>query len=144
MLTTSQIANLLEGVPCFNGVYALDKLPRLITKPSAVIINLDESYKPGSHWVAVYFDKNKVAHYFDSFGRQPQGNILTFIEANSDYYYYNIIKYQGNLSIACGYFCILFVLSTNNLSSFYKLLRKCKHESNEKILFAQLKKYLIN
>uniref|UniRef100_A0A158P5B5 Ubiquitin-like protease family profile domain-containing protein n=1 Tax=Tetranychus urticae TaxID=32264 RepID=A0A158P5B5_TETUR len=143
MLTTLEIENLLKDVPWFNGVYALDQLPRWILAPSSVIINLDESYKPGSHWVAVYFDKNKVAHYFDSFGRQPQGNILTFIEANSDYYIYNPIKYQGNLSIACGYFCILFVLSVNSLNSFYKLFRQCKHENNEKTLFKQLKKYLI-
>ena len=34
-----------------------------------IVFNLDPSYKPGSHWVAVYIDRNGLPEYFDFFGR---------------------------------------------------------------------------
>ena len=53
----------------FRGVFAIDEmnLIKTVSYPSSFVINLDPSYKPGSHWVAVYFDKNGVSEYFDSF-----------------------------------------------------------------------------
>ena len=42
-----------------------------ISFPFAYIFNLDPSYKPGVHWVAVYIDKEGRPEYFDSFGRPP-------------------------------------------------------------------------
>ena len=49
----------------FRGVYAIDemKLIKTISYPSYFVINLDPSYNPHSHWVAVYFDKNGVGEY---------------------------------------------------------------------------------
>jgi hypothetical protein len=37
-----------------------------------MVINLDESWKSGSHWVALYanLDKDQI-YYFDSFGKKP-------------------------------------------------------------------------
>ena len=40
--------------------------------PSAYVFNLDPSYKPGVHWVAVYIDRECLPEYFDSFGCPPQ------------------------------------------------------------------------
>ena len=143
MLTTLELMYLLGDVPWFDGVYPIDRLPIILSPGKAIIINLDESHKDGSHWVAIYIDMNKVAHYFDSFGREPKGYILTFIERISNYYYFNPKKYQGNLSVACGYFCILFILSVHNLNEFYNLFHECEHENNEKLLITKLQKYLI-
>ena len=43
----------------FKGVYALDEIKHIqqISFSSAYIFNLDPSYKPGVHWVAVYTDR---------------------------------------------------------------------------------------
>ena len=143
MLTTVQIMAILEDVPWFNGVYPIDRLPLTLGKKRGIIINLDESHKEGSHWVSLYLDDKRIAHYFDSFGRKPQGQILIFIERVSNYYLYNPKKYQGNLSIACGSFCILFILSAENLNNFYKLFHECDHIDNENKLFINLKKFLM-
>ena len=143
MSTTLQIIHILKDVSWFNGVYPIDRLPLTLSKNKGIIINLDESHKEGSHWVALYLDDKRIAHYFDSFGRKPQGHILTFIERTSNYYLYNPKKYQGNLSVACGYFCMLFILSVNDLNNFYKLFHECQHIDNETKLFFTLRKYLI-
>ena len=55
----------------FRGVYAIDEMKwiKTVSYPSSFVINLDPSYKPSSHWVAVYFDQNGVSEYFDLFAR---------------------------------------------------------------------------
>ena len=64
----------------FKGVYALDETVHIKQKsfPSAYVFNLDPSYKPGSHWVAVYIDRKGRPDYFDSFGRPPPREIKDF------------------------------------------------------------------
>ena len=64
----------------FKGVYAIDemKLINTVPYPSSFVINLDPSYKPGSHWVAVYFDRNGEGEYFDSFSRYPPHEVEPF------------------------------------------------------------------
>jgi hypothetical protein len=59
----------------FRGVFPVDRLePSTLThKHPYCIINLDESYKRGSHWCAVVLrsdeSKNKSYIIYDSFGR---------------------------------------------------------------------------
>ena len=50
-----------------------------VSYPSSFVINLDPSYRPGSHWVAVYFDKNGVAEYFDSLAGYPPHEVVHFL-----------------------------------------------------------------
>lgn len=46
----------------FQGVYASDSLlSQLNHYPCAVVANVDPSYKPGSHWIAFYFDEKKAS-----------------------------------------------------------------------------------
>ena len=61
----------------FKGIYALDEIVHMKQKsfPSAYIFNLDPSYKPGSHWVAVYIDRKGHPEYFNSFGCPPPREI---------------------------------------------------------------------
>ena len=65
----------------FKGVYALDEIVHIKQKsfPSAYVFNLDPSYKPGSHWVAVCIDRKGRPEYFDSFGRPPPIEIKDFL-----------------------------------------------------------------
>ena len=49
----------------FKGVYSKNRLPQ--RDEGAFVINLVDDTNVGSHWVALFVDKNKCI-YFDSFG----------------------------------------------------------------------------
>ena len=52
-----------------------------------LVINLDEHYKRGSHWVSLYCDLQKYQiYFFDSVGNQPPKRIKQFINKIIKYY----------------------------------------------------------
>ena len=62
-----------------------------------LIINLDEHYKPGSHWVSLFFDiLKKQIYYFDSNGKKPRHNIRSFITKIVKYFYKQIFNEEIN------------------------------------------------
>lgn len=129
---------LLSGNKFFGGVYSINNLPLVIpTTKINYIINLDPSYQPGSHWVSVYIDSNRRAIYFDSFGRPPPPEILSFMQRSVSFYQISKSKYQGDDSSACGYYCLLFVLMSNK-KSFFKLMKSCNHSRNEYLIYKKL------
>ena len=65
-LTNLEIQKHYQSEPKFNGVYSKDNLPNKI-KDGAYVINLDEYYDIGTHWVSLYVYNDDVT-YFDSFG----------------------------------------------------------------------------
>ena len=143
MLTTINIERLLKIVDNFGGVFAINRLPLIQKKQRSLVINLNPSYKEGFHWVAVYFKRDGSAFYFDSFGRLPEGNVLTLIERFAPRgYNYSRMKLQNDFSASCGYFCILFVLLANRQNRFFDLFEKCKTEKNEKKLMRLIKKFI--
>ena len=75
----------------FRGVYANDEMKwmKSVSYPSSFVINLDPSYKPGSHWVAVYFDKNGVGEYFDSLAGDPPHEVVHFLRSHAKGWQYN-------------------------------------------------------
>ena len=52
----------------FRGVFASDRIPQMVGGQYA-IVNLDDSSKSGSHWVAVAKGNTK-SYLYDSFGRK--------------------------------------------------------------------------
>ena len=77
-------------------------------KDGAYVINLDEYFNIGTHWVALYVENNNNVIYFDSFGVEhiPK-EIKAFI--NNKNITTNIFRIQAYDSIMCGYFCIGFI-----------------------------------
>ena len=71
------------------------------------IINLDDESCKGTHFVALFIDRN-FAGYFDSFGIEyiPQ-EILNKIKDKS--IIHNIFRMQNNESIVCGFYCVAFI-----------------------------------
>ena len=65
-MTNFEIQKYYENEPRFIGVYSRDNLPKEI-KDGAYVINLDEHADTGTHWIALFCNKNKIV-YFDSFG----------------------------------------------------------------------------
>ena len=104
-MTSFEIKKYYQNEPRFNGVYSRDNLPRI--KDGVYVINLDEYFDSGTHWVASYVQNNDVT-YFDSFGVEHiQKEIRTFI--NNKNIKTNIFRIQAYDSIMCGYFCIGFI-----------------------------------
>ena len=42
----------------FLGFFPRDKLPRITTYPSSLIVNTDKHGEKGEHWLAIYVGKN--------------------------------------------------------------------------------------
>ena len=55
-----------ENEPRFNGVFSRNNLPLKI-KDGAYVIKLDEYAGVGTHWIALFCNRNKIV-YLDSFG----------------------------------------------------------------------------
>ena len=81
-LTNFEIQKYYQNELKFNGVYSRDNLNNKI-KDRAYVINLNEYYDVGTHWVALYVNNNDVI-YFDSFDVEhiPK-EIKTFINRPS-------------------------------------------------------------
>ena len=106
-MNNRQLRWILSGDKFFRGVYAIDEIEliKTVSYPSSFVINLNPSYKPGSHWVAVYLEKNGVGEYFDSFARYPP---------HEDVIFYARMQQDGN-TIICK--CKNFILRpVDNLS----------------------------
>src|SRR6267154_1942226 len=92
----------------FRGVYAADKIPRIVSKTSAMVFNTDPAHKEGKHWVAVYF-KDGRGHYFDSYGRRPPLDFASFMTRNSHKWTWNKKCMQSFGSNVCGHYCLYFL-----------------------------------
>ena len=103
-LTNFEIHKYYENEPRFNGVYSRDDLSEI--KDGAYIINIDEHYDSGTHWISLWVNNNN-ATYFNSFGVEyiPK-EIKVFITKNI---ITNIFRMQAYDLIMCGYFCIGFI-----------------------------------
>ena len=65
-LTNFEVKKYYENESRFNGVYSSDNLPKKI-KDRAYVVNLGEHKDTGTHWIALFCNRNKIV-YFDSFG----------------------------------------------------------------------------
>ena len=65
-LTNFEIQKYYKNGPRFNGVFSRNNLLKEI-KDGAYIMNLDEYKDAGTHWIALFCNKNNII-YFDSFG----------------------------------------------------------------------------
>ena len=121
-----------KNEPRFNGVFWRNNLPKKI-KDGAYVINLDEYADVGTHWIALFCNRNEIV-YFDSFGVEHiLEEIKEFINrcslnsspSQNKNIKTNIFRVQSNNSVMCGYFCIGFIdfmLAGNKLDWLYKFV----------------------
>ncbi len=105
----------------FQGVYPSDKLPTSVSSfPALFIANVDTSEKPGSHWVAFYFTKDREGEFFDSYGLPPSnytGTFTRFLNNNINEWTYNSVTLQSFDSKVCGHYCLYYaVFRCRNIS----------------------------
>ena len=98
------------------GVFPVGMLPTTTTVlneklPTAFIVNLDPSTLPGSHWVALYFDKDKQCEYFDSYGRRvSQPTLKNYVKNRCSHeYVYNDKMLQSPYSDVCRQYCLFYL-----------------------------------
>jgi len=60
-----------------SGVYPMDKIPKFDGFPDSFILNLDPHDLPGSHWIAVFINHEKIGEFFDSYGNKPKDELLS-------------------------------------------------------------------
>jgi len=115
MMNTHEIETLLKRHPrtnkVFKGVYARNRLPRLLNVPSALVGNTDLDNKPGRHWIAIYIDTNSNGEYYDPTGTPPVLEpYLGFMKKHCRSWTYNTVKVQEEDSIVCGQHCIFYLI----------------------------------
>ena len=126
----------------FLDVFARDEVPDRVKYPSCFIVNTHPRNKPGQHWLAFYYDKNKTCFFFDSYGRSPDYyNFKQYIEKNSIKCYYNRQRIQGQ-SYFCGLYCILFLLfkARNKEKIFFKKFTR-NLRKNDQFINKQFNKF---
>ena len=80
---------------------------KIIIKDGNYVINLDEHSDTGTHWVALFCNRNEIV-YFDSFGVESIPEEIKEFIGNRKIKA-NIFRTQTNNSVICGYFCIGFI-----------------------------------
>ena len=122
-----------ENEPRFNGVFSRKNLHKIL-KDGAYVINLDEYGDLGTHWIALFFNRNEIVD-FDSFGveRVPE-EIKGFVENKN--IIVNIFRVQANDSVIWGYFCIGFIdfiLAGKKLTDFTNMFSPHDFKKNDAI-----------
>ena len=123
-VSTDEILQLMSGTRNFLGCFAENDLSsiRLSSFPSFMIVNIDSSNLPGSHWLALVIDRKSV-EVFDSLGfnlfhlpRIPC-HLLSFIHRLTQSRKLLVShKLQPNKSYLCGFYSMFFVLSRQHHS----------------------------
>ena len=134
LLTNFEIQKYYQNEPRFNEVYSRDNLPNKIND-GAYVINLDEYFDIGTHWIALYALNNNVT-YFNSFNVEHIPNKIKIIIGNKNIQT-NIFKIQAYDPIICEYFCIGFIdfmLKGKNVTDFSNLFSPINFRKNDDII----------
>lgn len=116
-LTSALADNLWQ--PQQYEVLPIDKLEnyKISQYPCSIIINLDPSSQPGSHWVAIYIDECVLsdcsAEYFCSFASDIPPEIQSFFCEKCGYngiVAATILPFQNPESLSCGLWALDFIL----------------------------------
>ena len=122
-------------------------MPKKI-KHGAYVINLDEYVDVGTHWIALFCNKNDTAS-FDSFGVEhvPEEikesvNRLSSSASQNKNIKANIFRVQANDSVICGYFCIRlidFTLAGKKMTDYTSLFSPHDFKKNDDIILSYFK-----
>lgn len=136
----------------FHNIYPIDKLPNKKTVrynkrgESFLVVNLDPSYKSGSHWVALCISPslNMADEYFDSYGREPPKQICKYLEGNRLYINKQLQSYTSTI---CGQWCIYYIwrrLQGFSLNEIVKEFEGSTPEENDKKVNACINKKFVS
>jgi len=122
----------------FLGCFAADKLPDPPTiYPAALVVNVDSSVLPGSHWIGLFLPAIYVVEYFDSLGCTFYVHPL-FVHYIRTVLRARVIRQNMNLiqppeGESCGIFCAYFLLRRHQGIEFFPLLNEISRGGNLKL-----------
>ena len=105
-LTNFEMQKYYENELKFNGIFSRNNLPKKI-KDGPYVINVDEYADVGTHWIALFCNRNEIV-YFNSFGVEHIPEEIKEFIGNKNIKT-NIFWVQANDSVMCRYFCIGFI-----------------------------------
>ena len=141
----------------FVDVYSIDnvnygKIKRHMRRhdKTCLILNTTRAAKPGEHWVAVCFHKNRECWYFDPYGLGPHllPHTYDLVTKLADKSFYNAKMLQDiedPTSQACGFYCIGFVkvfcstsarVHKNFISRYQQLFKRVRDKDKRAIKLA--------
>ena len=118
-LSTRMLTSFLAHTRHFLGVYAENQLKNVTVQhyPTTLIVNLDSSDMPGSHWIAIGLFSSKL-EIFDSLGFSMFDwphipcNLLNFLLKFSIGRKLKVSKpLQPFQSSLCGFYCAFYILA---------------------------------
>ena len=138
-LTNFEVQKYYQDESRFNGVFSINNLPKKV-KDEAYVIKLDEYAYVGTHWIALFCNKNEIV-YFDSFGVEHVPEEIKEFVGNENIKA-NIFRVQAKNSVMCGYFCIGFIdfmLAGKKLTDYTSLFSPHDFEKNDHIILSYFK-----
>ena len=138
-LANFEMQRYYQNEPRFIGVFSINNLPKLI-KDGAYVINLDKYGDVGTHWIALFCNRNEIV-YFDSFGVQHVPEEIKNFVGNKNIIT-NIFRVQANDSVMCRYFCIGFIdfmLASKKLTYFTNMFSPHVFKKNNDINLSYFK-----
>ena len=103
-LTNFELINAIQKLqlPNCRGIFMRDSLPKNPYKNENGILNLDDKYGNGTHWVA-WFKSGQIKYYFDSYGVQPPLELKNYLGTPI---YYSTEQIQPKGTMICGHLCL--------------------------------------
>ena len=114
-------------------------MPKKI-KDGAYVIDLDEYADVGTHWIALFCNRNEIVS-FDSFSVEHIPQEIKEFVGNKNIKT-NIFQVQGNDSVMCGYFYIGFIdfmLAGKKLTDYTCLFSPHDFKKNDDIILTYFK-----
>lgn len=93
----------------FLGTFPADRIPAITSYPSSMVVNMDNSNLPGSHWVAIFVPSRHTVFYYDSFGVKPSNRHIREFLRKFLHVHINPTTFQSLVSDVCGFYVMYFL-----------------------------------
>lgn len=135
---------------CFVGIFSKDTLPKIdkLKRPKSLIIcNTDESFKDGSHWIAIFIDfQLNCVDFFDSLGKNANHYGVEFSQ------FLNLIPFENVRFVdrriqppktdVCGEFCLYYSAARCKGSNLHSIINNAPSSQTLKMNVSQLFTFL--
>ncbi len=121
-MNVKEIENILQQYNLFRGVFALNKIPKTVQAPGALVANTKPLGEDG-HWLGIFITCSNYGFYFDSFGLPPrQTELRDFMQENCEKWFFSSKTVQSMHTTTCGLFVCGFIIAMCEGSSLQSYL----------------------
>ena len=137
-LTNFEIQKFYKNEPRFNSIFSRNNLPKKI-RDGAYVINFDEYALLGTHWIALFCNRNEIPEEIKEF---IDRRFLNSSASQNKNMKAKIFRVQANNSVMCRYFCIGFIdfmLGGKKLTDYTNLFFTHNFKKNNDIILSSFK-----